>query len=602
MQELLLSSVNGRTKGVSPLTFLPVLRPRSSFSRIMKRNLGQEQFITPKKILEVLGGATGEIAAIFVNFKEVDGKCVATTMQYFDRQTLRDFLYINDPTRNGILQKFLSIRQQKYASASVTNQTLHTLHVTWKKGALRSTKVVQRSHFLRIVEARAGYREDDQDDSRTRTQSYQYATADPLPYGQITLPLQSHLSRKIRQACEKIAEHVRLVTDNAVRITRMMGYFKVGHKGQLWFNFPSSVDVEDWGVAHSIEIPVNVTSHQYTGHHRAVTARREETGVVSETGVRNGTNPHAIIAQNKTEQGFAMSNVKMTIITCPMCENSIESMKSCSLTRHDIIMILADFNTQHNSKVGKLTLQEKASQMWHEMQLAESDELTLPELRWRMKRLSLSHEMVENIETGIALADTDICGVINYWLWNRGVAFAGEKPPPSTDRSLNEPSWSPSRTTRSLESISPASSIGQGQPLDDSTQQLLDVIMSGSQDLETTSEMIRSAAARGKRQSDTVPQFVVHLRSGLPQKLYARMTTPGAIEREAPEFLNKNVEVCSSCYKSVKMCLAKRSTMEWDSHLETLLHPVSISSLQSSPSGRPAFRRPTPLVDRMWSR
>ena len=35
----------------------------------MKRNLGQEQFITPKKILEVMGGATGEIAAVFINYR-----------------------------------------------------------------------------------------------------------------------------------------------------------------------------------------------------------------------------------------------------------------------------------------------------------------------------------------------------------------------------------------------------------------------------------------------------------------------------------------------------------------------------------------------------
>jgi len=569
----------------------------------MKRNLGQEQFITPKKILEVLGGATGEIAATFINTKEVDGKRVVTKIQYFDRQTLRDFLYINDPERNGLLQKFLSIRQQKYASASVTNQTLQTLHVTWQKGALRTTKVVQSSHFLRLVEPHNGIDNNSSEERR----SYQYATADALPYGQVTIPLQSHLSRKIREACERIAEHVETVTDGAVRITRMVGSFKVGHKGQLWFNFPASVDVEDSGIDHTFELPGVMPSQPL------ITLPREE--AFSKLAVWDGTASSVKIdtlqITEKSDRAFALKN-KDFMMPCAFCADTVESMRSCSMTLHETIMFLQEscpeITRQH--EVVEEGSAVRASQMWSDMRFDENDEITLPEIRWRMKQMQVPQDIVDTIETGIALADSEIRGVIDLNLFSRGVAYSTEQAPPRA-RSSNKKLVSRGgrvgsdtvtpRGTGSPSSPSYLSGIAQANS-PDTTHELLHVIMTGSRDLDS---VLRAAAAGGTHtRKAKEPHIVMHLRSTLAPRVFARMTAPDVLERESIEFLSTNVEVCTDCHRSIKMFLAKRGDDYWDGQLTRLLQRVPGSrqmtshGIQSSPSSR----RPTTVVDRMWSR
>jgi len=559
--------------------------------RIMKRNLGQEQFITPKKILEVLGGATGEIAAIFINTKEVGGQRVATTMQYFDRQSLRDFLYYNDPTRNGILQKFLSIKQQRYASASVTNQILNTMHVTWKKGELRTTKVVQRSHFLRIVQA---------NDVVHGKQPYQYATADPLQYGQVTLPLQSHLSRKIREACERIAEHVRIVTDNAVRMTRMVGYFKVGHKGQLWFNFPTSVDVEDSGIDHTFELPVAMP----------FTTPR----VASNTGSRDATysaNLVSLKTRDKSDKAFAMKN-QANLFPCAFCADTVESTVSCSMTLHQVISFLdqsnadgADKASDYEQSQDEQDPAERASRMWAGMRLGVDHEITLPELRWRMKLLPLSHDHVERIETGIALSDAEISGVIDLHLWTQGVIYSVEQATSPSARATQELSFSRGRTDSDI--VTPRGSGDPSSPTylsvtkqpqsPESMQDLLHAIMTGSRDLDS---IVRAAAAGGSsRRRPMEPRIMTNLRATLPPKILMQITAPGAIERESRDLMNKNVEVCSSCHQSVGSFLSSRGGGFWDAQLQRLLQPTAGQSIVS-PKATPR-RRPS-LIDQMWSR
>lgn len=567
-------------------------------SRIMKRNLGQEQFITPKKILEVLGGATGEIAAIFINTKDVGGQRVATTMQYFDRQSLRDFLYFNDPARSGILQKFLSIKQQRYASASVTNQTLHTLHVTWKRGELRTTKVVQRSHFLRLIQA------SDVNDVHGK-QPYQYATAEPLQYGQVTLPLQSHLSRKIREACERIADHVRVVTDNAVRMTRMMGYFKVGHKGQLWFNFPTSVDVEDCGVDHTLELPVAMPS---TVNRTA--SNRESTHLSGDAGSRDAAiSKHAATMQtpDKSDKILALKN-KAYLTPCAFCADTMESMTTCSMTLYQVISFLELSNTEYAENTADNESQdgqdpaERASRMWADMRLGDSHEITLPELRWRMKPLGLSHDAVEKIETGIALADAEIRGVIDLHLWRQGVAyqFDSSRAKESHELPLSRGTASDVITPRGG-SGSPSSptylSSNRHSHSRESTEDLLQAIMAGSQDLDS---IIRAAAAGGtSRQRPREPLVMMQLRSTLPAKTFMRITAPGAIERESRGFLNKNVEVCRSCLMSVGSFMANQGRSPRDPHIERLLEPI-VGQTTTTPRVTP--RRRHSLIDQMWSR
>lgn len=596
----------------------------------MKRNLGQEQFITPKKILEVMGGATGEIAAVFINYRDVDGKRVATTTQYFDRTSLRDFLYFNDSDRNGILQKFLSIKQQKYAPSASTNQILHTLHVTWKKGDLRSTKVVDRSHSLRIVEPYSSHDVNRKDDDR---RPYQYGIADPLQYGQMALPSQSQLCRRILDACERVAEHVRIVSDNAVRMTRMMCFVKVGHRGQLWFNYPSSVDVEDSGIDHTFDLwstnkerrglGMSYETLQTTGStpHRIVnTANVEETSTPGAgTGHRDGASSSAYTAAIKTIQ-MSDQFVKRTselFTHCAFCAERIEAMRSCSMTLQETLLFLTrqgvskqSPKTKPDSSQEPRTPDERASQMWSDMRLTESDEITLPELRWKMKKLQIPPEKLAQIETGIALADSEIRGVVNFHLWRLGIANAAASLP-SAPKSAGTAGTSFSRLTstsaggiftpRGAGSPSSPTYLSGKLQSPDSKEELLQLIMNGSQDMGS---LIHAAAAGGTTNHNSMePLIMMNLRSALAPKVLMRVTAPSALERESSEFLCKNVEVCANCHGSVKLFLARR-TEYLDQQLERLLAPVASTSGSQATSYRsPRICRPKQqLIDRMWSR
>ncbi len=578
---------------------------------------------------------------------------MATTNEYFDRQALRDFLYITDPNRNGILQKFLTIRQQKYAPASQTNQSLITFRVVWTKGALRSTKVVQQPHFLRIVEP--GHN-NNADNSGEHVSQYQYATADPLFYGQITLPFHSHLSRKVRQACERMAEHMAIVSDNAVRMTRMVGYFKVGHKGQLWFNFPASVDVEDSGIEHTYELPVAQPS-QPTGVHRTSlssgnaalrsqhfnsTLQREEARNPDDSGYLDVTSNSALdhLAVMKamdeiyaapqlkspghwTDEAIARKNTAF-FMSCAFCAGTMESTRSCSITFNEAISFIQQthFDSTEKEPAGARlqtpqvseTPAERARQMWSDMHLTEGNEITLPELRWKMKQLQVAHGVVEKIETGIALADTEIRGVVDFNLWVKGVAYSAEQVQPSARSSPRQAELvlSRSRGTTACSLFTPRGTGFPASPsylsgmqkteTSDSMQELLQAVMTGSRDLNSVLEAAADCGARKRKPLE--PFMIMNLRSMLQPKLFQRLTAPGALERESLNFMNKNVDVCFNCHKSIKTFLGKSGCTYWDPQLEILLQPVLATSARQATTSQQLSspRRPSILIDRMWSR
>ena len=180
------------------------------------------------QILEVFGGSTGEVVACFMNTADIEGKRVVVSQQYFDRTDLRDFLYRPDPKRCGFLQKFVSVRRQRYGDAAQTNQTVQTLRVVWRRGSIRDASVEQRVHFLRMVDDGAAGGKHAVKEMRSS----------------MALHMQSALFEKVAGATESIAEHVRVTTQGVVRIKRIVCHFKMGPKGQPWFTCASSVDID----------------------------------------------------------------------------------------------------------------------------------------------------------------------------------------------------------------------------------------------------------------------------------------------------------------------------------------------------------------------
>lgn len=492
---------------------------------------------------------------------------------------------------------------------------------TWKKGDLRSTKVVDRSHSLRIVEPYADHDVINDDDER---RPYQYGTADPLQYGQMALPLQSQLSRKIREACERVAEHVRIVSDNAVRMTRMMCFVKVGQKGQLWFNYPSSVDVEDSGVDHTFDLHAALPMHHSSGSHRAVnTVNVEETSTAGAgTGPRDGasSSAHAVAIRTIQKTDHALAHRTAALFThCAFCAETIESMRSCSITLHETLSFFSRQDVgQHfptvkpESSPEPQTPAQRASQVWGDMRLTENDEITLPELRWKMKQLQIPPEEQAQIETGIALADNEVRGVVDFHLWSLGVSHAADSSPSapaSVSKQTLGASFSQGTSTsaggiftpRGVGSPSSPTYLSGRVQTPDSKEELLQLIMSGSQDINS---LIHAAAAGGATKNNSIePVIVSNLRSALPPKVFMRLTAPSALERESSEFLSRNVEVCAECHGSVKLFLARRGTEYFDEQLQRLLAPVAGTSGRQTTSYRsPRTRRPPNLIDRMWSR
>ena len=105
---------------------------------------------------------------------------------------MREFLYTEDPNRNGFLQKFISLKQQQYHNAS-----MNTLHVNWTRGVLRSTNAEHRTNILRSTRKEA---------DKSSPVSYAYARADLR--SSVQIPQMSSMLLKLQGCCERIAEHV----------------------------------------------------------------------------------------------------------------------------------------------------------------------------------------------------------------------------------------------------------------------------------------------------------------------------------------------------------------------------------------------------------
>ena len=109
---------------------------------------------------------------------------------------------------------------------------------------LRSTNIEQRTCNLRITQ-----REVDKHGGPM----FHYGRADVK--SAVQLPVQSSLLLKIQDCCERIVKHVEAVTEGRVQINHLISYFRVGAKGQVWFNFCTSADVFEALPDHTNVVP-----------------------------------------------------------------------------------------------------------------------------------------------------------------------------------------------------------------------------------------------------------------------------------------------------------------------------------------------------------
>ena len=238
---------------------------------ILKRYADQEHTISKKHILEVFGGSTGEVVAHFVETREIRGQRTAASVRYFDRNSLRTFIYCNESPKSGFLQKFVTVRSQRYAPTSETEQTLYTIRACFSRGALLATRVEQRTnHLMRPppapgdpehsapqplnsdqVSTRADSDSDEAllveaEQSGSETDARPGTPEPPWLVAQLRTAViestRSPLQAQVDAACRCAAAHIESVTRGNVRVWRMVAYFRAGQGGRLWFNYCTSLD------------------------------------------------------------------------------------------------------------------------------------------------------------------------------------------------------------------------------------------------------------------------------------------------------------------------------------------------------------------------
>lgn len=173
---------------------------------------------------------------------EVDDESgvTSTSIEYFDRENLHDFLYNRWKENSGILQRFVEPKG---------TQNVMVRAVWSPKVCLLERRVNNRQ----LHDKRFGLYE--------RAITYEgpefHSSAAPLR-GNV-------LPSQVQRICENIVTHVGEVTFQKSRIKRMVANFKVDAKDRVWLLWSSSIRLDDESTAAGggggmISTPVNIDS------------------------------------------------------------------------------------------------------------------------------------------------------------------------------------------------------------------------------------------------------------------------------------------------------------------------------------------------------
>lgn len=156
---------------------------------------------------------SSDIVASYLSTNAESGK---TTIEYFDRSTLRDFLYNRDKVDNGILQKFVEPKGTRNVM----------IRGIWSPKLL----LLERRENLKYL-------------SDAKFSLYERAVTyeGPDHYSRAAPVRGSHLPLAIQTVCEDIVNHVAEVSFRKFGISRMAANFKVDGNDRVWFLWCSSL-------------------------------------------------------------------------------------------------------------------------------------------------------------------------------------------------------------------------------------------------------------------------------------------------------------------------------------------------------------------------
>lgn len=145
-----------------------------------------------------------------------DGQASATTIEYFDTEALRDFLYKRDKTQNGMLQKFVLPK-------SMSNATIRAI---WSP---KICLLERRVNLKNVYDKRFSIYD------RGVTFDGADMHSRPEPVRGAMLP------GEVQILCEQIVDHVTQVSYHKYRISRMVLHLKSDADDKLWLLWCSSL-------------------------------------------------------------------------------------------------------------------------------------------------------------------------------------------------------------------------------------------------------------------------------------------------------------------------------------------------------------------------
>ena len=174
-----------------------------------------------------------DVLATFISFPELkkDQESTAkpySVISYLNRDALYDFLYKNDKSRNGILQRFIEPKGTK-------NEVIRAI---WSP---KICLLERAENIYQLHDQRYGLYE-------------RCVTYEGPEYYSVSSPLRGTvLAGQVQKVCETIVSHISEVTFAMKQITRIVVNFKVDSRDKLWLMYTTSIRLQSNDALETVE-------------------------------------------------------------------------------------------------------------------------------------------------------------------------------------------------------------------------------------------------------------------------------------------------------------------------------------------------------------
>jgi hypothetical protein len=188
-----------------------------------KENLGnakvEEVFTRQPKIQKPDTSKPCEIVAYYIATQETHHPAtgdIVTTMEHFDAEGLRDFLFYRDKENNGILQRFLQPKGDRNC----------ILRAVWSPKIFYAER---RTNLHGLCEHKLPL--------HCRAVTFE----GPEHYSDIISITDARMGEQLKQLTLSLVRHLQVVSDGSVDVCRIVLHFKIDSNERMWFLWCSSL-------------------------------------------------------------------------------------------------------------------------------------------------------------------------------------------------------------------------------------------------------------------------------------------------------------------------------------------------------------------------